>query len=60
MLLLSLLTPQDHTNFVNCVRYSPDGSRFVSVSSDKKALVRGTTIASLASTSAFCCYLITL
>lgn len=26
----------NHTNFVNCVRYSPDGSTFVSVGSDKK------------------------
>ena len=25
-----------HSNFVNCVRYSPDGNRCVSVSSDKK------------------------
>lgn len=25
-----------HTNFVNCVRYSPDGERVVSVSSDRK------------------------
>ena len=25
-----------HTNFVNCVRYSPDGNRLVSVGSDKK------------------------
>lgn len=25
-----------HSNFVNCVRYSPDGSKAVSVSSDKK------------------------
>jgi WD40 repeat protein len=25
-----------HTNFVNCVRYSPDGNRVVSVSSDRK------------------------
>lgn len=25
-----------HTNFVNCVRYSPDGSKVVSVGSDKK------------------------
>lgn len=25
-----------HTNFVNCVRYSPDGNRAVSVGSDKK------------------------
>lgn len=28
-----------HTNFVNCVRYSPDGARFVSVSSDKKCAI---------------------
>ena len=26
----------EHTNFVTCVRYSPDGSRIVSVASDKK------------------------
>jgi WD40 repeat protein len=25
-----------HTNFVNCVRYTPDGAKVVSVSSDKK------------------------
>lgn len=25
-----------HTNFVNCIRYSPDGNRAVSVGSDKK------------------------
>lgn len=25
-----------HSNFVNCIRYAPDGSRAVSVSSDKK------------------------
>lgn len=30
---------KDHTNFVNCVRYSPDGSRFVSVASDKTGIV---------------------
>lgn len=30
---------KDHTNFVNCVRYSPDGTRFISVSSDKQAIV---------------------
>lgn len=28
-----------HTNFVNCVRYAPDGSRIVSVGSDKKIQV---------------------
>ena len=28
-----------HTNFVNCVRFSPDGSRLASVSSDKTGLV---------------------
>lgn len=27
---------RDHSNFVNCVRFSPDGSRFITVSSDKK------------------------
>ncbi|XP_004503300.1 actin-interacting protein 1-2 [Cicer arietinum] len=30
---------RDHSNFVNCVRYSPDGSKFVSVSSDKKGII---------------------
>jgi len=30
---------KDHTNFVNCIRFSPDGSRFISVSSDKAGLV---------------------
>jgi WD40 repeat protein len=28
-----------HTNYVNCVRYSPDGAFYVSVGSDKKVLV---------------------
>ena len=28
-----------HANFVNCVRFSPDGTKFVSVSSDKRCLV---------------------
>ncbi|XP_028793887.1 actin-interacting protein 1-2-like [Neltuma alba] len=28
-----------HSNFVNCVRYSPDGSKFLSVSSDKKGII---------------------
>ena len=30
---------KEHSNFVNCVRYAPDGSKFVSVSSDKKGVV---------------------
>ncbi|KAJ7970292.1 66 kDa stress protein [Quillaja saponaria] len=30
---------RDHSNFVNCVRYSPDGSKFISVSSDKKGII---------------------
>jgi WD repeat-containing protein 1 (actin-interacting protein 1) len=34
----------EHTNFVTCVRYSPDGNRVASVSSDKKIqLYDGTT-----------------
>ncbi|XP_064630411.1 WD repeat-containing protein 1-like [Lineus longissimus] len=32
-------TLKDHTNFVNCVRYSPDGSVFITSSSDGKAFV---------------------
>lgn len=27
---------KDHTRFVNCVRFSPDGSKFLTVGSDKK------------------------
>ncbi|GAU24290.1 hypothetical protein TSUD_48790 [Trifolium subterraneum] len=30
---------RDHTNFINCVRYSPDGSKFVTVSSDRKGII---------------------
>lgn len=30
---------RDHSNFVNCVRYSPDGSKFATVSSDKKGII---------------------
>jgi WD40 repeat protein len=30
---------KEHSNFVNCLRYAPDGSRFVSVSSDKTGVV---------------------
>ncbi|KAG5058914.1 hypothetical protein AAZX31_05G229200 [Glycine max] len=33
------LSHRDHSNFVNCVRYSPDGSKFISVSSDKKGII---------------------
>ncbi len=30
---------KEHSNFVNCVRFAPDGSRFVSVSADKTGVV---------------------
>ncbi|KAG7021640.1 Actin-interacting protein 1-2 [Cucurbita argyrosperma subsp. argyrosperma] len=30
---------RDHSNFVNCIRFSPDGSKFISVSSDKKGII---------------------
>ncbi|XP_050206641.1 actin-interacting protein 1-2 [Mercurialis annua] len=33
------LSRRDHSNFVNCVRFSPDGSKFISVSSDKKGML---------------------
>ncbi|XP_031259365.1 actin-interacting protein 1-2-like [Pistacia vera] len=33
------LSYSDHSNFVNCVRFSPDGSKFISVSSDKKGII---------------------
>lgn len=37
---------KEHNNFVNCVRFSPDGSRFASVSSDKTGIIYdGTTSA---------------
>ncbi|XP_025620529.2 actin-interacting protein 1-2 [Arachis hypogaea] len=40
---------RDHSNFVNCVRYSPDGSKFITVSSDRKGIVyEGKTGAKLA------------
>ncbi|KAK8582962.1 hypothetical protein V6N13_069728 [Hibiscus sabdariffa] len=28
-----------HSNFVNCIRFSPDGSKLISVSSDKKVII---------------------
>ncbi|KAJ6340315.1 hypothetical protein OIU77_008135 [Salix suchowensis] len=34
-----LVTCRDHSNFVNCIRFSPDGSKFISVSSDKKGIL---------------------
>lgn len=33
------LSHRDHSNFVNCVRFSPDGSKFITVSSDKKGVL---------------------
>uniref|UniRef100_A0ACD5TQ75 Uncharacterized protein n=1 Tax=Avena sativa TaxID=4498 RepID=A0ACD5TQ75_AVESA len=30
---------RDHSNFVNCIRYAPDGTKFITVSSDKKGLI---------------------
>ncbi|RCV29397.1 hypothetical protein SETIT_6G010300v2 [Setaria italica] len=35
----STLCSRDRSNFVNCIRYSPDGSKFITVSSDKKGLI---------------------
>ncbi|CAI0473684.1 unnamed protein product, partial [Linum tenue] len=34
-----MLSHRQHSNFVNCVRFSPDGSKCITVSSDKKGLV---------------------
>ncbi|CAN1312410.1 Actin-interacting protein 1-2 [Linum perenne] len=34
-----MLSHRHHTNFVNCVRFSPDGSKCITVSSDKKGLI---------------------
>ncbi|KAK6921263.1 WD40 repeat [Dillenia turbinata] len=33
------LSQRGHSNFVNCVRFSPDGSKFITVSSDKKGII---------------------
>lgn len=30
---------REHSNFVNCIRFSPDGSKLISVSSDRKGLI---------------------
>ncbi|KAF6138921.1 hypothetical protein GIB67_025650 [Kingdonia uniflora] len=47
------LSHRGHSNFVNCIRFSPDGSKFVSVSSDKKGIIydgkTGETIGELSS-----------
>lgn len=37
--IMALFFCRDHTNFVNCVRFSLDGNKFITVSSDKKGLV---------------------
>lgn len=34
LLSLSFFFLQDHTRFVNCVRFSPDGNRFATASAD--------------------------
>lgn len=31
---VTALSPQDHSRFVNCVRFSPDGNRFATASAD--------------------------
>lgn len=33
------LSCRHHSNFVNCLRFSPDGSKLISVSSDKKGVL---------------------
>ncbi|GKV42921.1 hypothetical protein SLEP1_g50276 [Rubroshorea leprosula] len=33
------LSQREHSNFVNCIRFSPDGSKFITVSSDKKGIL---------------------
>lgn len=35
----SFLICREHSNFVNCIRFSPDGSKLISVSSDKKGII---------------------
>ena len=37
--MLQFFICRDHSNFVNCVRFSPDGSKFITVSSDKKGII---------------------
>ncbi|KAG7631663.1 WD40 repeat [Arabidopsis suecica] len=33
------LSSREHSNFVNCVRFAPDGSKFITVGSDKKGII---------------------
>lgn len=33
------LSQRLHSNFVNCIRFAPDGSKFITVSSDKKGIL---------------------
>ncbi|MCD7451753.1 Actin-interacting protein 1-2 [Datura stramonium] len=33
------LSHREHSNFVNCLRFSPDGSKLITVSSDKKGII---------------------
>lgn len=35
----AFLLTREHSNFVNCVRYSPDGNKFITVGSDKKGTI---------------------
>lgn len=37
--MLDSFNCRDHSNFVNCIRFSPDGSKLISVSSDKKGII---------------------
>lgn len=39
LVFIGILTCRDHSNFVNCVRFSPDGNKFITVSSDKRGLL---------------------
>ncbi|KAL0693238.1 hypothetical protein Bca4012_060418 [Brassica carinata] len=34
-----VISYMEHSNFVNCIRYAPDGSKFITVSSDKKGMI---------------------
>jgi WD40 repeat protein len=37
--LVALITYSTHCDIFHCIRYSPDGSKFITVSSDKKGLI---------------------
>lgn len=36
---MCFLACREHLNFVNCVRFSPDGNMFLTVGSDKKGFL---------------------